>query len=151
MERRINIKNRDRVSNSSSGIELGKISNHWLFKLGVMAVAGVILYSVYNSAMITIQKLDILKKAQQEVQDLRLTNLHLSISIKDMSTDRYLEKEARDRLNFGGKGEVIFVIPDNVLDIAQKEVKRLTEEKEEDIYEEGSNMHKWVEFVVRGV
>lgn len=151
MERRINIKNRDRVKNNNSGIELGRISNHWLFKLGVIAIASIILYSVYNSAKITIQKLDILKKAEQEVQDLRLTNLHLSISIKDMSTDRYLEKEARDRLNFGGKGEVIFVIPENSLNIAQKEVKRLTEEKEEEVYEEGSNIHKWVEFVIKGV
>ena len=151
MERRINIKNRDRVKNNNSGIELGRISNHWLFKLGVISIASIILYSVYNSAKITIQKLDILKKAEQEVQDLRLTNLHLSISIKDMSTDRYLEKEARDRLNFGGKGEVIFVIPENSLNIAQKEVKRLTEEKEEEVYEEGSNIHKWVEFVIKGV
>ncbi len=151
MERRINIKNRDRVTNGSSGIELAKVSSHWIFKVVVLVVVGVILYSVYNSAMITIQKLNILKRAEQEVQDLRLTNLHLSISIKDMSTDRYLEKEARDRLNFGGEGEVIFVIPENSLNIAQTQVRKLTEEKEESVYDEGSNLYKWVEFVIQGV
>jgi len=151
MERRINIKNRDRVTNSSSGIELAKVSSHWIFKVVVLVVVGVILYSVYNSAMITIQKLNILKRAEQEVQDLRLTNLHLSISIKDMSTDRYLEKEARDRLNFGGEGEVIFVIPENSLNIAQTQVQKLMEEKEEGVYNEGSNLYKWVEFVIQGV
>jgi len=151
MERRINIKNRDRVIKSSSGIELSKISSHWLFKIAALSISVVLLYSVFNSVKIAIQKLEILKRAEQEVQDLRLTNLHLSISIKDMSTDRYLEKEARDRLNFGGQNEVVFVIPENSLDIASGEVKKIIEPKVESVYEEGSNIDEWVSFVITGV
>ncbi len=151
MERRINIKNRERNVKTNSGLELSKISSHWIFKFVALGVSVIILYSVFNSAKITIQKLEILKKAEQEVQDLRLTNLHLSISIKDMSTDRYLEKEARDRLNFGGEGEVVFVIPDNSLTIAKKAVDEIIQTKVEDVYEEGSNVDKWVTFFINGV
>jgi cell division protein FtsB len=151
MERRINIKNRDRVIKESSGIELSKISNGWLFKLLALTISIAIFYSVFNSTKITIQKLEILRKAEQEVEDLRLTNLHLSISIKDMSTDRYLEKEARDRLNFGGQGEVVFVIPENSLELAKGVVEDITKPKQESVYEEENNIGKWVEFVRAGV
>ncbi len=151
MEKRINIKNRERNVKTNGGLELSKISSHWIFKFVALGVSVIILYSVFNSAKITIQKLEILKKAEQEVQDLRLTNLHLSISIKDMSTDRYLEKEARDRLNFGGEGEVVFVIPENSLVLAKKEVDEIIQTKAEDVYGEGSNVDKWVTFFINGV
>ncbi len=151
MDKRINIKSRDRVLKSSSGVEISLISNHWIFKISALAISAVILFSVFNSVKITIQKLEILKKAEQEVEDLRLTNLHLSIGIKDMSTDKYLEKEARDRLNFGGKGEIVFVIPESNLELAKKEVKSIVHPKVENIYEKGNNIGEWIEFVAVGV
>ncbi|HNW23315.1 MAG TPA: septum formation initiator family protein [Candidatus Dojkabacteria bacterium] len=151
MERRINIKNRDRVVKSSSGLELSKISSNWFFKLVALAISIALFYSVFNSAKITIQKLEILRKAEQEVEDLRLTNLHLSISIKDMSTDRYLEKEARDRLNFGGEGEVVFVIPENSLELAKGRVEEILKPEEGEVYEQSSNISEWVDFILSGV
>jgi len=151
MERRINIKNRDRATKSNGGLELSKISNGWLFKLLALTISVAIFYSVFNSAKITVKKLEILRKAEQEVEDLRLTNLHLSISIKDMSTDRYLEKEARDRLNFGGQGEVVFVIPENSLELAKGAVEDITRPEQESVYEEDNNIGEWIEFIMAGV
>lgn len=151
MDRRINIKSRDRVLKSNSGVEISRISNHWAFKIFALAVSTVLFFSVYNSVKITIQKLEILKKAEQEVEDLRLTNLHLSISIKDMSTDKYLEKEARDRLNFGGKDEVVFVIPDSTLGLAKEEVGSIINPQVDSVYEEGNNIGEWIEFIAVGV
>ncbi len=151
MDRRINITNRDRVVNSTSGIELSKISNSFVFKLGSLIVSGIIFYSITNSIILTIKKVDFLKKAEREVQELRLENLHLSIGIKDMSTDKYLEKEARDRLNFGGKEEVVFVIPDTTLELAKREVNSLVNPKIEPIYEQGSNINDWINFIISGV
>lgn len=136
---------------SSSGIEFSEISNHWIFKLAALAVSSVIFFSVFNSVKITVQKLEILKKAEQEVEDLRLENLHLSIGIKDMSTDKYLEKEARDRLNFGGRDEIVFVIPIPSLEIAREEVGLLVNPTVEDIYKSGNNLDQWIQFVVFGV
>jgi len=151
MDKRINIKSRDRAVKSSSGIEFSQISNNWLFKVAALAVSAVIFFSVFNSVKITVQKLEILRKAEQEVEDLRLENLHLSIGIKEMSTDKYLEKEARDRLNFGGKDEIVFVIPESSLEVAKEQVGLLTTPVGEDIYESGNNLDQWIQFLVFGV
>ncbi len=151
MNKTFNIKNRDRVLTKKSGIEFSQISNHWLFKLSALVVSIIVLYSVFNSILITIKKVDILKNAEKEVNSLRLENLNLSIGIKDMSTDQYLEKEARDRLNFGGKGEVVFVIPETMIKYAKTEVDSIVNPPVEPVYESGSNIDKWLQFLVLGV
>lgn len=151
MNRTFNIKNRDRALAKKSGIEFSQISNHWLFKISALAISIVILYSVFNSIIITVKKVDILKEAEKEVNSLRLENLNLSIGIKDMSTDEYLEKEARDRLNFGGKGEVVFVIPETMIEYAKHEVNDIVNPPVEPVYESGSNIDKWLQFLVLGV
>ncbi|OGC43352.1 hypothetical protein A3K02_02795 [candidate division WS6 bacterium RIFOXYD1_FULL_33_8] len=151
MERRINIKNKSRVVESSNGLELSGISNYWLFKIFAIGISSILLFSVYNSVKLTIQKLEILKQAEQEVEDLRVTNLALSIGIKEMSTDKYLEKEARDRLNFGGKNEVVFVIPQSALDTAKERVEEIVQPPKENIYEKGNSIDDWVDFLVLGI
>ena len=92
MEKTINIRriNRKRESRNSTGFS--KISEHWLFKVSSIAISTLVLYFVLNSVRITIQKVDILKRAEKEVQELRLENLHLSVGIEEMSSDKYLEK-----------------------------------------------------------
>jgi len=62
-----------------------------------------------------------------------------------------LEKEARDRLNFGGKDEVVFVIPDSTLEMAMEEVEKIIASSQESIYESGSNFEEWLSFVLEGV
>lgn len=151
MEKRINIKRKERVQNNTGGLELSGFFNHWFVKIASVAVSVVILFSVFNSIKITVQKLDILKQAQREVEELRLTNLHLTVGIKDMSTDKYLEKEARDRLNFGDKEEIVFVIPKNALELAKEEVVKTVNPQEEVIYEQGNNLENWLDFIITGV
>lgn len=151
MDKRINIKNRERVLERRKESEFSGITNNWLFKLSAIVGSVIIMTSVINSITIMTQKLEILKQAEREVEELRLTNLHLSIEIKDMSTDRYLEKEARDRLNFGGQGEVAFVIPSNALDSAKEEVNRVVTPSQESIYETGNNVDEWISFLLMGV
>lgn len=151
MDRTFNIKNRDRVLSKKKGVDFSQITNHWLFKLSAVGISFMLLYSVFNSVIITIKKVDILKNAEKEVNSLRLENLNLSIGIKDMSTDQYLEKEARDRLNFGGKGEVVFIIPDNMIELAKKEVDSIVNPKVQPVYDSGSNIDKWLQFIALGV
>ena len=151
MERRINIKNKTRVVQSNNGLELSEISNNWLFKIFAIGISSILLFSVYNSVKLTVQKLEILKQAEQEVEDLRVTNLALSIGITEMSTDKYLEKEARDRLNFGGKNEVVFVIPQSALDTAKERVEEIVNPPSESIYEQGNSIEDWVDFLVLGI
>ena len=131
--------------------ELPEIFNSIFFKALLIGISIFITISVYNSAKITIQKLEILRQAEKEVEELRIQNLYLSLGIKDMSTDRYLEKEARERLNFGDTGEIVFVIPENVLEQAQIQVSEITNEKES--YEPGEmlNLENWVNFLESGI
>lgn len=149
MEKAINIKRINREKESRNGIS--KISGHWIFKVVSIAVFILVMYFISNSVRITIQKVDILKKAEKEVQDLRLENLYLSVGIKEMSSDKYLEKEARDRLNFGGKDEVVFVIPDSTLEFSKAKVEDIVTPKVELVYESGGNLNEWLSFILNGV
>lgn len=151
MERRINIKNRERRVESSNELTLSDISSNWIFKIFAVVTSVILLISVYNSFKLTMQKLEILRLAEEEVENLRLTNLHLSINIQEMSTDKYLEKEARDRLNFGGIDEIAFVIPENALKIASERVGEIIQPKESVVYEKGSNIQVWLDFVILGI
>ncbi|KKP65900.1 MAG: hypothetical protein UR61_C0009G0017, partial [candidate division WS6 bacterium GW2011_GWE1_34_7] len=52
MEKRINIKNRERRVENGNGLELADISNNWLFKIFAIGVSSILLFSVYNSAKV---------------------------------------------------------------------------------------------------
>lgn len=151
MERRINIKHRERRRESSNELTLSDISSNWIFKIFAVVTSVILLISVYNSFKLTMQKLEILRLAEEEVENLRLTNLHLSINIQEMSTDKYLEKEARDRLNLGGIDEVVFVIPKNALEIASERVEEILLPTEDVVYEGGSNIQAWLDFIIFGI
>jgi len=149
MEKTINIRRINRGKESRNGISM--ISGHWIFKVVSIVVFILVMYFISNSVRITIQKIDILKKAEKEVQDLRLENLYLSVSIEEMSSDKYLEKEARDRLNFGGKNEIVFVIPESTLEISKEKVEEILTPKVGPVYESEGNLNEWITFVLNGV
>lgn len=151
MEKTIRVrKNREGVSNKENS-ELPQIFDSIFVKLFLIGVSAFIIWSVYNSVNITFQKLDILKRAEREVEDLRIQNLYLSISMKDMSTDKYLEREARNRLNFGDTGEIVFVIPENVMDQASTDVKKILESKQSNIFEPTFTLNSWLDFLLKGI
>ena len=62
-----------------------------------------------------------------------------------------MEKEARDRLNFGDNEEVVFVIPENSLESAVEDVDKLLSKREEYTLSREFTLEKWVEFVERGI
>lgn len=151
MEKMIRVKqNRESVSNKENA-ELPQIFDSIFVKIFLIGISVFILWSVYNSANITFQKLDILKRAEREVEDLRIQNLYLSISMKDMSTDKYLEREARNRLNFGDTDEKVFVIPENVMEQASKDVKNILESKHSNTLEPTFTLTAWLDFFLKGI
>lgn len=143
-------RNREQLSKKETS-EFIQIFDSIFVKILLLGISAFILWSVYNSINITFQKLDILKRAEKEVEDLRIENLYLSISMKDMSTDKYLEKEARDRLNFGDTNEIVFVIPDNVMNQAGIDVNTTLESSRREIPEPKFTLSSWVEFIMRGI
>lgn len=100
-------------------------------KIGLIAISIFLLYSVYNSIVITGQKIEISKQARREVDNLRLENLKLALTLESMQSNEYLEIQARDRLNFAGNNEFLFVIPEKILSSAQERVKSYLYSSEE--------------------
>lgn len=151
MERVIRVKkDRENYSRKESS-EFTQIFDSIFVKIFLVGVSVFILWAVYNSVNITFQKLDILRRAEREVEDLRIQNLYLSISMREMSTGKYLEKEARDRLNFGDTGEIVFVIPDNVMSQADKDIEGILRSDDENILELDFTLSSWVDFIMKGI
>jgi len=151
MEKTIRVKRSRESATSKENSELLQIFDSVFVKLFLIGISAFILWSVYNSVNITFQKLDILKRAEREVEDLRIQNLYLSISMKDMSTDKYLEREARNRLNFGNTGEIVFVIPENVMGQASKDVEELLESDITNTFKPSFTLNAWLSFLLKGI
>jgi cell division protein FtsB len=151
MEKRIRVRGENSSKVVESRSDFSNFFDSIFVKIALIAISSFIIFSVYNSLKITFQKLEILKQAESEVEELRIQNLYLSLSIKEMSTDRYLEKEARNRLNFGGNEEVVFVIPTTTLEKSQEIVLDILSPEEVDVFQKGFNLSEWVTFVGSGI
>ena len=118
-------------------------------KIVLIGVSLFLFYSIYNSVVITYQKIEISKHAREEVDKLRLENLKLALSLESMSSQEYIEVQARDRLNFSGSDEYIFVIPDSTLKSAQEQIEVFFSEPKEktdtQVYE------VWIDFLKNGI
>lgn len=150
MDKVIYKQNRDTRDNSKKETELPKFLSSWIVQIAFVVVSVILLYSVYKSISITSQKLDILNQAEKEVEELRLKNLYLSIEMKDMATDQYLETEARNRLNFGADGEIVFVLPQSSMQLAREEIEKILSEDIEN-RNASNSLSLWIDFVLKGI
>lgn len=64
----------------------------------------------------TFQKLEILDQAKEEVEQLRLRNVELVLMSEKVVTEAYIESQARDRLNYAKDGELLYIIPEELLE-----------------------------------
>ncbi len=138
-----------KYSTEQSGVDISSISNNILTKIVLLTISFFLLYNVGHSINITTQKVDILRKARQEVDDLRLRNLELSVLLNDMQSIEYLEIQARDRLNFAGEKEYVFVIPENALEKATEDIETILGTKK--ISSSKSSWEIWVGFLSHGI
>ena len=125
------------------------IFNNAVTRILFLVVSGVLLYNVGHSFNIMIQKLNILQRASMEVEELRLKNLELALLIEDIQGLEYLEIQARDRLNFAGEKEYVFVIPDATLAQAEEDLDRFLGNTQEQIEEGGYEV--WTDFFLNGI
>ena len=132
-----------RRKNSSS------ILNNVVTRVLLLGVSIFLLYNVGHSIDITIQKLNILQRARREVDDLRLKNLKLALLIEDIQGLEYLEIQARDRLNFAGEQEYVFVIPEPTLKEAGEDLEKFLGENREEPMEAGYGV--WEDFLLKGI
>ena len=136
-------------SSGKGGSGSNSLFNNFVTRVTLLVISVFLLYNVGNSISITIQKLDILQKARGEVDNLRLKNLELALLLDGIQGTEYLEIQARDRLNFTGEEEYIFVIPEEVLENTQSNLESLLsdgkEKEEQKVYE------IWEDFLFKGV
>lgn len=107
---------------STSGVSknFSSISKNFFVQIVFLGVSVFLLYNVYHSALLTFDKMKIATDANKEVENLRVENLELELQLESMQSVDYLEIQARDRLNFAGENEYVFVIPNDVLDNAKE-------------------------------
>ncbi len=139
--------NRPRANNTIKNNIAPAIFENTVVKLIFVGISIFLLYNVLHSVDITIQKVNILKNAREEVESLRVTNLELATQLQSMQNPEYIEVEARDRLNFSGTNDVVFVIPDSLLETASE---RLSMIWDENVVQEKSNFEAWVDLLVNG-
>ena len=83
------------------------------------------------------------------MDELRLENLELALQIEDIQGLEYLEIQARDKLNFAGEKEYIFVIPDEILAQAGENLDRFLENGQEESQKGGYEV--WADFFLNGI
>lgn len=123
--------------------------NNIFIKIILVGVSVFLLYSVYHSIQITGEKVKISERAKEEVDALRLKNLELSLALNSMQSQEYLEVQARDRLNFAGNNEYIFVIPTTLLESAKSSVDTYLYGAGEEL--KNPTYKVWYEFLRDGV
>lgn len=151
MDRVIYKPKRDFVSTKekAKGSAFGSILGNSFVKFGLLAVSAFLSYSIYNAVVITSEKIEISRQAKKEVNKLRLENLQLAISLESMHSDEYIEVQARDKLNFSGSNEYIFVIPDSTLKSAQERITAYFTQADDNSDTPSSQL--WLEFLKNGI
>lgn len=144
---RYNRKNRGSSSKENDNF-VSKLLDSGIGKLVLIGVSVLMLLSVYRSFRQMGQKISLLKQAEQEVRELRLENLELSLEVEEAGSIARLEKEARDRLNYGQEGEVAFVIDDELIEVGKQRVQAILAPQQE--VEEVEVLGEWIDFIVRG-
>lgn len=125
-----------------------KILESGLGKIVLLGVSILMLLSVYRSSRQMTQKISLLNQAEQEVRELRLENLALSLEIEQAGTIDNLEKEARDRLNYGKEDEIVFVIDDSTVQLGKERVEDILYPMDEDV--KVDVFDQWIDFVIEG-
>jgi len=125
------------------------LSNNLFVKIGMVALSAFLLYNVYRSAVITQEKTEISEKAKEQVNELRVKNLELELILESMQSKEFLEVQARDRLNFSGKNEYVFVIPEGLLEEGKESVDMFLNPPKQEV--EDPTYVVWFEFLKNGI
>lgn len=109
-----------------------------------------LIFNIGRSIQAALAKLDIADTAKGEVDELRLENITLLLNKDALESDDFIETAARDRLNYSKEGEIIFVIPETVLEYSKGQLKEVLDE-EEGIVEQKEVWEVWRGFFIEGV
>lgn len=118
--------------------------------LGFLVLSFFLFYNIFRSIQITGAKLEILNRAEKEVDSLRVENIRLILEKDTVQSPDYIETEARNRLNYSKDGEILFIIPDSVLELAKEELEVIISGEKGEV-EEKEIWKQWCDFFLFGV
>ncbi len=106
-----------------------------------------------RSISLTRQKLNIFDNAKSEVNELRYENVQLILTAERVVTEEYIEKEARNRLNYAKDGETLFVIPEELLEDTDLSyyINTYSFGYIEEVNSNLTNLEYWIEFFTKGI
>ena len=78
-----------------------------------LGLAGLLIANSIKSVSSAYNRALLLDQAESEIEALRLRNLELIQEEKYVTSDPYVEGEARDRMLYSKDGEVLLVLPDD--------------------------------------
>ena len=105
---------------------------------GLIAVLLVVIFSLVRSLLGYLKLDDRFLLAENEVEKLEEENNSLGTTLYEEDKDFVMEKELRESLGFSREGEVVVVLPDDLVN------KTIEERKQEEISEEQlPNWKKW--------
>ncbi len=128
----------------------GSVVLKWLVSAAFISLSLFLFYNIFRSIQITAAKLEILNRAEKEVDELRVENIRLIMEKHTVQSPDYVETEARNRLNYSQEGEILFVIPDSVMNSAGEELEGILSESDS---ADGSKevWRLWFDFFLLGV
>lgn len=99
----------------------------------LILIAGMVaIFSLSRSTYSLLRKGDLFVQKEKELFELRRKNEKLKKILKKVQDPEFIEKEAREKLNMGKKGEVVVVLPE--------ERQQITDNKKK---EDLPNWQKW--------
>jgi len=133
----------------------GSFVTNLLLQIVFIGISIFMFYNVGRSVYMASAKLAILEQAEQEVEKLRLENIALVLQNEEASSDDYVEKQARDRLNYARDGETQCVISDTLIESYELEMGQSEDQDNgaEDVLgaQTKSNFQVWIDFFVDGI
>lgn len=109
-----------------------------------------LIYNIGRSIQTALAKLNIADTAKTEVDELRLENISLLLNKDSLESDDFIETAARDRLNYSKEGEIIFVIPEAVLDSSKGQLEGILN-NDEGVIKNLEVWEVWKGFLISGV
>jgi cell division protein FtsB len=86
-----------------------KISKNILLSLGALVFAGYLIYSIFSTQIDIANKKAELQKISAEVADVELSNEEVQGLLDSCDTEAYIERIAREKLDYVYPGERVFV------------------------------------------
>ncbi len=145
------VKFSEKKTESKKRVDSGKGVNVFL-QVTFVLLSVFMFYNIGRSLYQTNQKFAVLKRAENEVDELREDNIELVMELDDVNRDEFIEAEVRDRLNYGRDGEVQLIIEEELIDRTLKQLNYeelgLDDTKE---YSRSEIFNIWIDFFLNGM